>query len=424
MVFPVLAGRYYKSSTFSGIVGRGWVAQVLLWRDRCVDGAAQGLAAELDLKMRWISQVAVVIGLAAIGAGGWYMWQQHQSGSATASPSARAAASIPAVDVLPARAGLVIERVESVGTARANESVTITAKQAGNVSAINFEEGQRVRNGATLIELEAFERKADVDQAKADLEQSRAQRDEVRQRLDRAKQLKNTGNVTDARLDELESQLRAAEGRMRATEARIRAVNARLDDLRITAPFDGRVGMRQVSMGALVQPGSAITTLDDISKIKFDFAVPEIALGGLKAGLGIVARTSAFPDRKFEGEVAVVDTRVDPVSRAVRVNAVFNNTDELLKPGMFLSVELALTRRENAVIIAEEGVVSEGAKHFVFVVKGDNKIERREIKLGQRLPGEVEVASGLVAGEVVVVRGVQKVRPGQTVAPRPLQPIS
>lgn len=373
--------------------------------------------------MRWISQVAVVVGLAAIGAGGWYMWQQRQMGGATASPSARQV-TIPAVDVLPARSGLVIERVESVGTARANESVTITAKQAGNVAAINFDEGQRVRNGATLIELEAFERKADVDQAKADLEQSRAQRDEIRQRLDRAKQLKSSGNVTEARLDELEAQLRAAEGRMRASEARIRSVNARLDDLRITAPFDGRVGMRQVSMGALVQPGSAITTLDDISNIKLDFAVPEIALSGLKPGLGIVARSSAFSNRRFVGQVAVVDTRVDPVSRAVRVSAVFDNADEALKPGMFLSVELALARRENAVIIAEEAVVPEGAKHFVFLVTADNKVDRREIKLGQRLPGEVEVLSGLAAGDIVVVRGVQKVRPGQTVAPRTLQPTS
>lgn len=372
--------------------------------------------------MRWISQVAVVVGLAAIGAGGWYMWQQRQAGTATASPS-RAATVIPTVDVLPAKTGLVVERVEAVGSTRANESVMITAKQTGNVTGITFEEGQRVRTGQVLIELDSLERKADLDQSRADMDQSRAQRDEIRQRLDRAKQLKSTGNVTDARLDELESQLRAAEGRLRSSEAKIRAVNSRLDDVRITAPFDGRVGMRQISMGALVTPGSVITTLDDVAKIKLDFSVPEIALSALKPGLGIVARSSAFPNRIFEGQVTVVDTRIDPATRSVRVNAVFDNADESLKPGLFLSVELQIARREKAVLVPEEALVGEGTRQYVFVVR-DEKAERREVKLGQRLQGEVEVASGLAAGELVIVRGIQKVRHNQQVVSRPLQPNS
>lgn len=402
---------------------RGWVAQVLLCHDQNADRSARGLAAEFDLTMRWISQVAVVIGLAAIGAGGWYMWQQRQAGTATASPSSRAATAIPTVDVLPARVGLVVERVEAVGTTRANESVMITAKQTGNVTGITFEEGQRVRTGQVLIELDSLERRADLDQSKADMEQSRAQRDEIRQRLDRAKQLKNSGNVTDARLDELESQLRAAEGRLRSSEAKIRAVTSRLDDVRITAPFDGRVGMRQISMGALVQPGSVITTLDDIAKIKLDFSVPEIALSALKPGLGIVARSPAFPTRVFEGQVTVVDTRLDPATRSVRVNAMFDNADESLKPGLFLSVELQVARREKAVLVPEEALVGESTRQFVFIVR-DEKAERREVKLGQRLQGEVEVLSGLAAGDFVIVRGVQKVRNGQQVVSRPLQPNS
>jgi membrane fusion protein (multidrug efflux system) len=324
---------------------------------------------------------------------------------------------------MPPRTGLVIERVEAVGTARANESVTITAKQTGNVTGITFEEGQRVRTGHVLIELDSLERKADLDQSKADLEQIRAARDEIRQRLDRAKQLKSSGNVTDARLDELEQQLRAADGRIRAGEARIRAVNARLDDVRITAPFDGRVGMRMISLGALVQPGTTITSLDDVSKIKLDFAVPETALGALKPGLGIVARSPAFPNRTFEGQVTVVDTRIDPATRAVRVNALFDNSDEALKPGLFLSVELAVARRENAVLVPEEALIAENTKQFVFVIK-DNKAERREVKIGQRLQGEVEVISGLGASEQIVVRGIQKVRNGQQVIARPLQPNS
>jgi membrane fusion protein (multidrug efflux system) len=361
----------------------------------------------------------MVVGLGALGAGGWYASQQWGN-TATANPT-RAVAPV-AVEVVAARSGTVREVAESVGTARANESVTITAKQAGNVDKINFTEGEQVRAGAVLIELEAKERRADVDQARADLEQSKAQRDEIKQRLDRSKQLKGSGNVTEARLDELESQLRAAEGRIRANEAKLRGMDARLDDNRITAPFHGRVGMRQVSLGALVQPGTMVTTLDDLSKIKLDFAVPENFLGKLKPGLRVIARTPAF-SRPFEGVVSVIDSRVDPATRAVRVNAIFENPDDSLKPGMFLNVELALAERQDAVIVPEEVLVAEGGRQYLFVVS-EGRAERREVKVGQRFTGEVEVASGLKPGEQVIARGIQKVRHNQPVSSRPLRPIS
>jgi membrane fusion protein (multidrug efflux system) len=362
----------------------------------------------------------MVAGLGALGAGGWYVSQQWGS-TATANP-ARATAPV-AVEVVAARTGSVREVVESIGTARANEFVTITAKQAGNVDKINFTEGEHVRAGAVLIELEARERRADVDQARADLEQARAQRDEIKQRLDRSKQLKGTGNVTEARLDELESQLRAAESRIRASDAKLRAMDARLDDNRITAPFHGRVGMRQVSLGALVQPGTMVTTLDDVSRIKLDFAVPENFLGKLKPGLRVIARTPAFVNRPFEGIVSVIDSRVDPATRAVRVNAIFENPDDSLKPGMFLNVELALAERQDAVIVPEEVLVAEGGRQYLFVVS-EGRAERREVKVGQRFTGEVEVAEGLRAGDLVVARGVQKVRHNQPVSARPLRPVS
>lgn len=336
--------------------------------------------------MRVVTQAVVVAALVGLGGGALYVWKDRQASTAAATPAARAQAPI-MVEITTARAGQVIEQSESVGTARANESVTITAKQTGNIAIIGFEEGQRVNANHILIELENKERRADLDQARAELEQSRALRDEIRQSLDRAKQLRSSGNVTEARLDQLESQFRAADGRVRSMEARIRAVDARLDDVRITAPFAGRVGLRQVSVGALVQPGTTITTLDDVSKIKVEFNVPEIFLGRLRQDLEVAARSSAYPGKTFVGRVTAIDTRIDPATRSVRVNALFDNPDEQLKPGLFLSVEIILERRE-AVLVAEEAVLAEGTKHYVFVVRV-NKIERLEIKLNQRLPGEV-----------------------------------
>lgn len=371
--------------------------------------------------MRIVTQAVVIAALVGLGGGAFYVWKDRQATSAAATPAARTQAAI-MVEVTAARTGTVVEQSESVGTARANESLVITAKQTGNIAIIGFTEGQRVNKDHILIELENKERRADLDQARAELEQSRAVRDEIRQSLDRAKQLRASGNVTEARLDQLESQFRAADGRVRSMEARIRSVDARLDDVRLHAPFAGRVGLRQVSLGALVQPGTVITTLDDVSKIKVDFNVPEIFLGRLKNDLEVAAKSSAFPGKTFIGKVTAIDTRIDPATRSVKVNAMFDNPDEQLKPGLFLSVEIILDKRE-AVLVAEEAVLAEGVKHFVFIVK-DNKIERREIKINQRLPGEVEVASGLKADEVVVARGIQRVRHGQTVNPQPLRPNS
>jgi len=234
--------------------------------------------------MRLISQLAIIAVLGAAGGGGYYYWQQAQKSSANAPAAQRPAAPPMPVEVAPVRTGVVIEKAEAVGTTRANESVTITAKQTGYVASFAFEEGQAVKGGQILVELETSERKADVDQARNDLEQARANRDDARQKLDRARQLKATGAITQARVDELDALLRVGDARVRSAEARIRSLDARLNDVRIVAPFDGRVGMRQVSAGALLLPGTPITSLDDLSRIKLDFSIPESFLGKLRIG--------------------------------------------------------------------------------------------------------------------------------------------
>lgn len=361
--------------------------------------------------MRWATQIAVVVGLACLGAGGWYLYEQGIGGARqpSAAESGRRGGPAPVVEYLPARVGTVTDALEAVGTARAYEAVVITAKQAGIVAALGFEEGQRVRAGQALVELDAGERRADRDQA-------RAMVDDAKRRLDRARQLKSSGNVTDARLDELESLFRA-------TEARERMAQARLDELKIVAPFDGRVGMRAVSLGALVQPGAMVTTLDDIARIRLDFAVPEVALGRLRPGLMVTARSPAFPAREFRGVITVIDTRVEPATRSVRINALIDNADEALKPGLFLNVALVLEQRDEAVLVPEEAIVPEAGQHYLFVVLGE-RVARREVKLGIRITGEVEVRDGVKVGDWIVVRGVQKIRDRQTVSPRPLRPQS
>jgi membrane fusion protein (multidrug efflux system) len=299
------------------------------------------------------------------------------------------------VVVAPARNGTVVERAESVGTVRAREAITVTAKLAGIVTAIRFEEGQRVNAGDTLIELDNGALRADVDQARAAL-------DDIRTQLQRGRQLVSSQNITQARIDQLDAQNRQAEGRLRQAQARV-------EEMRISAPFAGRVGLRQISLGALIQPGTPVTTLDDTSRMRVEFAVPEVYLARVQVGSQVTARSVAYGDRRFTGTVSVVDTRIDPATRTVRVISEFENREEALKPGLFLTIELLLEKRDNALLIAEEALDPVGDRVFVYVIK-DNRAKRVQIRLGQRLPGEVEVTQGLSPGDQVVVRGIQRLR--------------
>jgi membrane fusion protein (multidrug efflux system) len=290
--------------------------------------------------------------------------------------------------------------VEALGTARASESVEIRPRISQTVTAIHFEEGQQVAAGAVLVELENAEAEADVAEARASLVDSQS-------KYERGKELYALELTSEAELEQLEA-------RRKADQAALAAAEARLAETVVRAPFAGRLGLRRISAGALVTPGTVITTLDDTHVIKLDFDVPETALSLLGVDLPVTARSAAWPEEEFRGKVASVDTRVDPVSRSVTVRALVPNPRGLLRPGMFLTVTL-LKDDITALLIPEEAVVPEQSRHFVLVVGEDDVVARREVKLGRRRPGAVEVTAGLTAGERVVVEGTQRVHDGDRV---------
>ncbi|MGO4573210.1 efflux RND transporter periplasmic adaptor subunit [Microvirga sp. 2TAF3] len=385
--------------------------------------------------MRVSRQLAVIAVLGAAGFGGWYAYQgghlaktpvigsYFTTTGGPATPSGRGGrggASGPAtVEVDTVKTGRIVESRESVGTVRAYESITVTAKIAGVISEIGFEEGQKVKAGNMLVQLDAAERKADIEQTTAEANRAVALRNEVAIKLERAQALNRTGSGTGAQVEDLTAQVKSLEGSIASAQAQRKAAEARLEDLTIRAPFAGRVGTRSVSLGAYISPGTRITSLDDLSRVRLDFSVPENLLGRLKPGQTVNATSPAYQGRTFMGTVSTIDTRVDQTTRTVRLTADFDNPDEALKPGMFLSVALQVTIKEDAVVVPEEAIVSEGLRQLVYPVK-DNKVERRVIRIGQRQGGKVEVVDGLKAGETIVVLGVQRVRPGAEVIARPL----
>jgi len=293
--------------------------------------------------------------------------------------------------------------IEAVGTALSRESVEITSKAANTITRISFAEGQRVAAGTLLVEL-------DRTQAAAALAEAEANLAEARNQFNRGRDLSVTQVLSKAQLDQLETAVKTG-------ESRVDAARARLSDTEIRAPFAGRTGLRRVSPGGLVNPGTVITTLDDSSVMKLEFTVSQSFLKDLSLGLPVEARAEGLGDRIFAGTITAIDSRIDPVTRAITVRAELTNADGALRQGLFMSVRLR-GKSVDTLMIPEEALVPEEGKAYVFIVDGE-KSTRREVRTGGRQPGSVAILGGLDGTENVIVEGTQRVRDGGKVVAEP-----
>jgi membrane fusion protein (multidrug efflux system) len=289
--------------------------------------------------------------------------------------------------------------IEAVGTTRANESVQVTSKASNVVRAIRFTDSQQVARGEVLAEMDSAQAEAALAEAEARLADSESQ-------FNRTRDLVARELLSKAELDQVQAQLRA-------DQARVAAARAGLEDTVIRAAFDGRTGFRQVSVGSFVSPGTLITTLDDTSIIKLDFTVPENYLFMLKPGLSVSASSAGLPDRTFVGRVTNIESRVDPVTRSITVRAEIPNPDDTLRQGMFMTVKLE-GEPAPALLVPEGAIVPEQGRTYVFVVR-DDTAKKREVRIGKRRPGEVEIVDGLADDDRVIVEGTQNVRDGSVV---------
>lgn len=293
-----------------------------------------------------------------------------------------------------------IDEVQALGTVKARESVEITAKVSETVQRVHFESGQQVARGAALITLTG-------QQQIASLRAAEATANEAEKLYQRQSQLAAQQLIARASLDSQRATLDAA-------RAQVTQIRANLSDRVIRAPFSGVLGMRQVSPGALVTPGTVIATLDDVSRVYVDFPLPERAIAGAGTGQAVTATTSAWPGRNFDGTVSTVAARVDEGSRAATVRADFPNPDRARKPGMLMEVRLARGEAP-ALVIPEIAVQQVGSETFVWRVRQDGSIEKAQIEVGGRIPGKAMVAKGLAAGERIVTAGVGKLKDGDKV---------
>lgn len=288
--------------------------------------------------------------------------------------------------------------VEALGTARANETVTVTARVSDTISRVEFDSGQHVEAGDILVELTDTEEAAGLAEARATLR-------EARRELERVEGLIERGIAPRQRLDEANAAVERA-------VARVNSIEAQLADRIIRAPFSGIVGLREVSVGSLVRPGDPIITLDDTGTIKLDFSVPERFLAALEPGLEIAARTSAYPNEIFFGEIAQIDSRIDPVTRTVIVRAEINNEDTRLRPGQLMTVEIRRDQRQSPAVPGS-AITRYLDDSFVFVIEETDtgaSVRQQSVTLGRRNGNYIEVTGGLSVGDVIVAEGVHRVR--------------
>lgn len=293
------------------------------------------------------------------------------------------------------------DTLRALGTVQARESVTVTAKVSETVQRVHFDSGDQVARGAPLVTLSGQQQQAALASAAAAAE-------EAERLYRRQEQLARQQLIARATLDAQ----RATRDSARAQVAEIRA---NLSDRVIRAPFSGVLGLRQVSPGALVTPGTEIATLDDLSRVYVDFPVPETELAAVAPGQAITGRSGTYGDRVFDGIVQTVAARLDAGTRAATVRGDFPNPDGALKPGMLVDVQLARGTRQR-LVVPEIAVQQVGNETFVWRVKADDTVEKAVVEVGGRVPGKVMIQDGLAAGERIVTEGVGKVQAGSKVA--------
>jgi membrane fusion protein (multidrug efflux system) len=307
------------------------------------------------------------------------------------------------VEIAEVRPQTVRDQFRALGGVASQDQIEVVSELSATVIELPFVEGQAVAQGALIARLDAREFQAASERAEAE-------RDQAKGNFERAQKLVSENAISTQARDDAATALKVA-------EANAALAKARFDKTRIRAPFSGLVGRRRVSRGAYLSSGDVITDLARVDEMKVTFSAPERYAGQLRIGVPVDVTTPAFPNDHFPGRIGVVDPVIDPQTRTVQLLARIPNPSRKLRPGMSANVSVTFSERGGALVVPDEAVFAEGSQSFVFVVTDSNTVDRTPVQLGSRDSMQVEVLSGLTAGQRVVRAGHQKLYPGAKVMP-------
>jgi membrane fusion protein (multidrug efflux system) len=310
--------------------------------------------------------------------------------------------------------------LSAIGSVSAVQGAIVAAELGGVVSEIKFENGGVAKKGDVIMKLDASQEEALLRSAEAEAELARTD-------LERTQGLASQKVVSKAELD-------AAESKFRRLTAIVDQMRSNIRKKTLVASFDGQLGIRQVNVGQMINPGQQVVALTSLDPVYVDFALPQQHLGKLSPGLEVRVTTDALPGRVFPGKLTAVNSMVDTATRNVSVQATLENPDHLLRPGMFAKAEVVLPEKSAALVIPGSAVSYAPFGDSVFVIekKKDEKtgketevIRQQFVRIGEARGDFVSVTEGLKAGETVVSTGVFKLRNGMAVtinndlAPKP-----
>ena len=362
--------------------------------------------------------LAVVAALAYFGpgwfSGGGVVGRNEAAPAADAGAAAKAAdakaaaakggaAAVP-VSVMMVALGRVQEDLQAVGSLLSNESVVLRPEVAGRIAQIAFKDGQTVKRGQLLVALDSTVNAAEVAKARAEWELAVSNQK-------RADDLASKNFISPSAREQ-------ASSNAQVLEASLKLAEARLSKMRIVAPFDGVVGIRTVSIGDYVKDGADLINIEDVRTLKVDFRLPERYMTQVKVGQSVDISADALPGKTFRGNLDAINPRVDANGRSLELRARLDNSDGLLRPGMFARVRVILGERNDALLIPEEAIVPQGDDFFVFRVidrEGQTIVQRVRVRAGVRRDAKVEIVDGLQNGDRVVIAGMRLARDGQLV---------
>lgn len=358
-----------------------------------------------------IYSAIAVVGIAAASGAAWWYQQPKNSGAqpAAGTPAAAGAPQTPAsgparpptVEAAKVEIMRLTDDTQAVGSLRSRRGVVLRPEVSGRITQLNFTDGQRVKKGQVLVQLDDQLPLAQVQQSQAELSIAMANQK-------RNQELVSQNFISQRSLDESAANLQVA-------QAKLALSKATADRLRIVAPFDGMVGIRSVNVGDYLKDGADIVNIEDLDAIFVDFRLPERFQSKVKTGQNANVDIDALPGRKYTARIQAIDPLIDTNGRSVGVRGCIDNRQLQLRPGMFARVNAVFGVRETAMVIPEEAIIPQGPK--VFVIKllpgtnDKNRISQRvEVKVGLRRPGKVEILEGLEPTDTVVANGQQRVQ--------------
>lgn len=325
-----------------------------------------------------------------------------------------------AVPVVLARVELrdIEDRIEATGQLLARDEAEIAAEVQGRITGMLHDEGDRVKAGDVVLEIDPEKRQLEVDDARARLSEAQAALRDKERETRRVRELHRKAVASQAQLDQAETALQLARARLEGSRAHLGVAERALRDSGVAAPFDGLIDRRHVSVGEFVQAGNVLFELVALDPIEVEFHLAEKDSGRVRIGQEVDLRVAPWPEEVFPARVSLVSPTIDPRTRTLRVKAELDNPEARLRPGLFARVDLGVARRSGVALIPEESVLYRADGAVVFRVVDGNRVERRVIEKGVHIDGSVEVVRGLAGDDLVVRRGHSRLIDGVLVTAR------